>query len=170
MITCLDTCWCRIRNLRYFVEPEFIVIPKVECQLLLWRQRENRLLQFHRHLIIEVDIIIVLNQVDTYGFRFYGDNFMSPFADNPKSLISGYAINPASQRAIAPIVAERAIDSHEGFLRGILCLIVRNHQSANMSIYVFLIFRHQHSKSVLWIFLQRFYNAIVIYTHIRFIS
>ena len=34
---------------------------KVECQLLLWRQRENRLLQFHRHLIIEVDIIITLN-------------------------------------------------------------------------------------------------------------
>ena len=121
MIACLDTGWRGIRNLRYFVEPEFIVIPKVECQLLLWRKQKNSLLQFHRHLIIKVDIIIALNQVDTCGFRFYGDNFLSPFADNPKSLIRGYAINPASQRAIAPIVAERAIDSHED------CLLADNH-------------------------------------------
>ena len=48
MIACLATGWRGIRNLRYFVEPEFIVIPKVECQLLLGRKRENRLLQFHR--------------------------------------------------------------------------------------------------------------------------
>lgn len=170
MIACLDTCWCGIRNLRYFIKPEFIVIPKVECQLLLGRQRENRLLQFHRHLIIKVDIIITLNQVDTCGFRFYGNNFLSPFADNPKSLICGYAINPASQRAIAPIVAERAIDSHEGFLRGILCIIMRNHQSAYVPVNRFLILHHQHSESVLRAFLQRIHYAIVIYTHIRLFS
>ena len=35
MIACLDTGWRGIRNLRYFTKPEFIVIPKVECQLLL---------------------------------------------------------------------------------------------------------------------------------------
>ena len=77
------------------------------------------------------------------------NNFLSPFADNPKSLIRGYAINPASQRAIAPIVAERAIDSHEGFLRGILCIIMRNHQSAYVPVNRFLILHHQHSESVL---------------------
>ena len=40
------------------------------------------------------------------------------FADESQSLVGSDAVNPASQRAIAPIVAERAIDSHEGFLRG----------------------------------------------------
>lgn len=68
MITCLDAGWRGIRNLGNLIKPEFIVISKVECQLLLGRKQKNSLLQFHRHLIIKVDIIIALNQVDTCGF------------------------------------------------------------------------------------------------------
>ena len=64
MIACLDTGWRGIRNLRYFVEPEFIVISHIECQLLLRRKRENRFLQFYCHLIIEVDIIIGWDETD----------------------------------------------------------------------------------------------------------
>ena len=74
MIACLDTGWRGISDLRYFVEPEFIVISNIECQLLLRRKRENRFLQFYRHLIIEVDIIITLNETDARGFRFYGES------------------------------------------------------------------------------------------------
>ncbi len=85
MITCLDTGWRGIHNLGNLIKPEFIVISKVECQLLLGRKQKNSLLQLNSYLIIKVDIIIALNQVDTCGFRFYGNNFLSPFADNPKS-------------------------------------------------------------------------------------
>ena len=70
MIACLDAGRRGICDAGNLIEREFIVISQVERQLLLGWKRENRLLQFYRHLIIIVDVIIASDELDSRGSRF----------------------------------------------------------------------------------------------------
>lgn len=97
MIACLDAGRRGICDAGDFVESEFIVISQVERQLLLGWKRENSLLQFHRHLIIIVDVIITSDELDSRGSRFQRNDLLSPLTDDAQCLIGSDAVNPASE-------------------------------------------------------------------------
>lgn len=81
MIACLDAGWCGISHTGDFVESQLIIVSHIERQLLLGWKRENGLLQFHRHLVSVVYIVVGSKKCHSCGFRLHRDNFLPPLAD-----------------------------------------------------------------------------------------
>ena len=97
MIACLDAGRRGICDAGNLFEREFIVISQVERQLLLGWKRENRLLQFYRHLVGIIYIIIASDELDSRGSRLQRDDLLSPLTDEAQCLIGSDAVNPASE-------------------------------------------------------------------------
>ena len=167
MVTGLRAGCAHLCDPCYLVVAQLVVVAQVEYQLLPCRQGPYSLLESDALQVAVVSVFVSGHCIDSCARSVDGDLSLPAAFQYPQSLVRGDSVDPGFERAASSEPAGGPEYPDESLLSGVLRIIVRDHQTADVPVDGLLVPVYKHSETPLRVGLyQADYVSVLQFVHI----